>query len=351
MTRGRLCSHQAFERRRILPSDSAYENHFQELPLTNIAGTTRDRHTGAVKRRDFMRLAAASGLVAATTELRGEAAPKSTPKVCTYTEQFQSLPISEVCQVFQRIGVDGLDLTVRPGGHIEPDRAKEELPKAAKAARDHGLEIMMLTTGITAPDRQAEEIVVACQKLNIERIKLGYFPVGEFGDLAKRMDDVRRQLDAIVKLAAKYGVRPCVHVHSGATIPSNGFVLYDLIREMPPDRIGAYLDSYHMTITGGAGGWRQAIDLLRPWISLVALKNFQWEKLDRDDIGQQQWRTNYCRLEDGVAPIPDFVSTIHQAGYRGFYTLHTEYRRPVNECIQLTTDDFAYLQKVFARLS
>ncbi|MDA1054950.1 MAG: sugar phosphate isomerase/epimerase [Planctomycetota bacterium] len=319
--------------------------------MTNIANTTKDRHTGAVKRRDFMRWAAASGLVAATTKLRGGEVPRSVPKVCIYTEQFQSLPIPEVCQVFQRIGVDGLDLTVRPGGHIEPDRAKEELPQAAKTARDHGLEIMMLTTGITAPDRRAEEILAACQKLNIPRIKLGYFPAGEFGNLAKGMDDVRRSLDAIVKLAAKYDVRPCVHVHSGATIPSNGFVLYELIRETPPDRIGAYLDSYHMTITGGAGSWRQAIDLLRPWISLVALKNFQWHKLERDDIGQQQWRTNYCRLADGIAPIPDFVGTIHQAGYRGFYTLHTEYRLPVHECIQLTTDDFAYLQKVFARLS
>ena len=80
------------------------------------------------------------------------------------------------------------------------------------------------------------------------------------------------------------------------------------------------------------------------------MKNFQWERGERDDIGQQRWRTNYCRLEDGIAPIPDFVSTIHQSGYRGFYTLHTEYRLPLNDCIKLTTDDFIYLQKVFARL-
>ncbi len=127
-------------------------------------------------------------------------------------------------------------------------------------------------------------------------------------------------------------------------------MLYHLIREMPPDRIGAYLDSYHMTMTGGAGSWRQAIDLLAPWVSLVALKNFQWERIGRDEERQQQWRTNYCRLEDGIATIPEFVSTIHEAGYRGFYTLHTEYRLPVKACIKLTTEDFAFLRKVFARL-
>jgi sugar phosphate isomerase/epimerase len=304
----------------------------------------------SVKRRDFIRGAVASGLATtlAETQAKDAVVPNSRPKVCVYTEQFQSLPIPDVCRVFEQMGVDGLDVTVRPGGHIEPRDAKSELPKAARTARDHGLQIMMLTTGITAVDRNSEEILATCQQLGIARIKLGYYPVGKFGTLAQQLDKSRRQLDEVVKLAAKFDVRPCVHVHSGATIPSNGFMLYDLIREMPPDRIGAYLDSYHMTVTGGAGGWRQAIDLLAPWVSLVALKNFQWERLDRDESGQQRWRTNYCRLEDGIAPIPDFVRTIREAGYRGFYTLHTEYRLQVKECIKLTTEDFAFLKRVFA---
>jgi len=163
------------------------------------------------------------------------------------------------------MGVDGLDLTVRPGGHIKPAEVKAQLPLAARAARDHGLRIMMLTTGITGPGRVAEETLAACQREGIDRIKLGYYRVGEFGSLARRLDEVRRQLESVVELSAKYKVRPCVHVHSGPTIPSSGWMLLDLVRKMPPERVGAYLDSYHMTITGGAGGWRQAIDLLRPW--------------------------------------------------------------------------------------
>ncbi|MDP7305458.1 MAG: TIM barrel protein, partial [Pirellulaceae bacterium] len=181
-------------------------------------------------------------------------------------------------------------------------------------------------------------------------IKLGYYRVGEFCSLARRLDEVRRELESVVELAAKYKVLPCVHLHSGPTIPSSGLMLLDLIRRIPPERVGAYLDSYHMTITGGAGGWRQAIDLLTPWISLVALKNFQWHRGERDGIGQQRWRTDYCRLADGIAPIPEFVETVQRAGYRGFYTLHTEYRKPAKECLAMTKDDFAFLKKVFAGL-
>lgn len=293
----------------------------------------------------------AAGALAVGTSL--QAAPTSEakkPQVCIYSEQFQSLPIPKVCEVFRKIGADGIDLTVRPGGHIKPENAPKELPIAAAAAKEHGLKILMLTTGITSPDQNAEGILATCQNLGIRKIKMGYYGGGEFGQLKKRLDDSRRQLEAVVKLAAKYEVRPCVHVHSGLTIPSNGFMLHRLIRDIPPERIGAYLDSCHMTITGGAGGWKQAVELLSPWISLVALKNFQWHKGDRDSLGRQTWRTNYCRLEDGVAPIPDFVRTVHRTGYRGFYNLHTEYKLPVKDCIRLTTEDYAFLGKVLATL-
>jgi len=279
----------------------------------------------SVKRRNFIRALVVAGFATRFTESRAEeaASQNSKPRVCVYSEQFQSLSISEFCQVLKQMGVDGLDLTVRPGGHIERQNVSDELPDAVRSARDHGLEIMMLTAGITAPDRNAEEILAACQRQGIDRIKLGYYRAEGFGTLAKHLDAIRSQLKDVVNLAAKYNVRPCVHVHSGLTIPSNGIMLYYLIRDIPPERIGAYLGSHHMTITGGAGNWRQAIDLLAPWVSLVALKNFQRERLDRDETGQQKWRTNYCRLEDGIAPIPEFVSTIHQSRYRGFDTLHT----------------------------
>jgi sugar phosphate isomerase/epimerase len=300
-------------------------------------------------RRELLRVSAASTLISGTRLI---AAPGETqpPDVCIYTEQFQRLPIPKVCEVFKRIGANGLDLTVRPGGHIKPEDARKQLPVAVATAKEHGLRIMMLTTSITSPDRNAESILATCQELGIRRIKMGYYGGGEFGQLKKRLEDARRQLSAVVKLAAKYEVLPCVHVHSGLTIPSNGFMLHQLLKDIPPDQIGAYLDSCHMTITGGAGGWRQAIELLSPWISLVALKNFQWHKSGRNSIGQQTWRTDYCRLEDGIAPIPAFVETVHQAGYRGFYTLHTEYKLPVEECIRLTTDDYVFLQKVLAGL-
>ena len=43
---------------------------------------------------------------------------------------------TQISRVFAEMGVDGLDLTVRPGGHIKPAEVKAQLPLGAGAARD-----------------------------------------------------------------------------------------------------------------------------------------------------------------------------------------------------------------------
>ena len=37
------------------------------------------------------------------------------------------------------LGFDGVDLSVRPGGHVEPDNVETDLPKAIEALADNGL--------------------------------------------------------------------------------------------------------------------------------------------------------------------------------------------------------------------
>lgn len=288
---------------------------------------------------------------------RAHERPRRRPEICVYSESFQDLPIPKVCDTFKEIGADGVDLTVRPGGHIEPRDVEEKLPKAHEAAKRAGLKISMLTTGITEPDDEARKIFETCSKLGIDRVKLGYHHYHRFGQLKKEMDVVRRKLARIAKFAKPFGVLPCVHVHAGATIPSSGLMLYELLRDLPPEEIGAYVDSSHMTLEGGGDGWRQSIDLLAPWTALVALKNFWWEKLDRDKVGQQRWRFRFCPLADGIASIPGFVEALESTGYEGFYTLHTEYKSgnsykhlSTAECVKQTAADYAFLERVLAEI-
>ena len=71
---------------------------------------------------------------------------------CVFSKHLQSLGIEELGAALKGIGMDAVDLTVRPGGHVEPDAAAEKLPEAVAALREKGVEIAMITTGITSLD-------------------------------------------------------------------------------------------------------------------------------------------------------------------------------------------------------
>lgn len=298
----------------------------------------RNRHASAAE---------AEGRAGSGSE-RGGSAP-----VGAFTKSFQDWAIPAVCARFQDIGLDGLDLTVRPGGHIDPKDVAETLPRAHRAAKEAGLEILFLTTAITEPDRDAERILSTAADLGISRIKMGYYRYRGFGALRQRMDEVRRRIERVAKLAGRYGVLPCVHIHSGPYVPSHGTMLYELLRDVPPDRVGAYVDPLHMTLEGGGDGWRQGLDLLAPWIALCSVKNFAWEAGDRDRHGQLRWHTETVPVADGVCPLPEFVATLKETGFAGPYSLHSEYKGghsfkdlSTQECLKQTERDLQFFRKL-----
>lgn len=275
------------------------------------------------------------------------------PVVAAFTKSFQDWSIPEVCRRFREIGLDGLDLTVRPGGHIAPEDAPQQLPRAAAAAREHGLSLVQLTTGVTAADPVSERLFAAAAEVGVTRLKLGYYRYSEFGTLRAQLDAVRRQLEGVVTLGEKHAVHPCVHVHSGRYIPASGHSLYELLRSFDPVRIGAYVDMLHMSLEGGGDGWRQGIDLLAPWISLCAVKNYALERSGLNKDGQQQWSLQVCPLADGISPIPQFVAALRQVGYRGPYSLHSEYQGShsfrdlsAEGCLAQTSDDLRYFRRL-----
>ncbi|MCA9113274.1 MAG: hypothetical protein KDA52_25220, partial [Planctomycetaceae bacterium] len=219
------------------------------------------------------------------------------------------------------------------------------------------ISIPMLTTGITEVNDTNERLVATAGTHGIKRIKLGYFRYGKFGTLRQQLDSIRQQLSDISEMTQKHGVLPCVHIHSGDTIPSHGTQLYLLLKDMSPDMIGAYVDPMHMTIEGGLGGWKQGLDLLAPWIRISSIKNFQWREANADESEQHRLRPIKVPIVDGQADLCAFLATLKTLGKGEVLTLHSEYKGgnsfrnlSTTECIEQTKADLASLKELLASL-
>lgn len=133
-----------------------------------------------MKRRDFL-LGAAAAQVAAQS-------PARRFTICFFSKHLPNLNYDDLGKALKGAGFDGVDLTVRPGGHVLPERATQDLPRALEAIRSHGLEVPLITTELTsASDPSARPILSTAARLKVPFFKLGYWKYGNDPD-----DSVRK---------------------------------------------------------------------------------------------------------------------------------------------------------------
>ena len=273
-----------------------------------------------------------------------------------FTDNIADLSIAEAVRAAREAGFDGLDLTLRPGGHVKPEDAERGLAEAKRIADEAGLTIPMISTAVTDVDSpHAEAIFASAAHYGVRRIKLGYWPYEPFGTLAKQLDEARARVGRLAQLGRKYHVLPCVHCHSGRLLAAGGFGTYLILREFKPDEVGAYVDPMHMTIEGGVSGWEMGLDLLAPWVALVGVKNFRWLPDARDKLGQMRYRWEYTPLADGQAPLPEFMALLRRLEYDGIVSLHSEYkgkssyrRLTTPQLLAQSAADLMYLKRLVA---
>src|SRR6202789_1700471 len=71
-------------------------------------------------------------------------------KICIFSKHLQWASVNDAAAIARDIGFDGVDLTVRAGVHVLPDRLETDLPAAVEAVRRAGLTVPMISTEITS---------------------------------------------------------------------------------------------------------------------------------------------------------------------------------------------------------
>jgi hypothetical protein len=93
---------------------------------------------------------------AAAPGLRVAAAQAQSPRVfCLFSKHLPELTWGDLGRAVRDAGFEGVDLTVRPGGHVLPERAAVDLPRAIEALTAQGVKVPMITTDLTSASTPA----------------------------------------------------------------------------------------------------------------------------------------------------------------------------------------------------
>ena len=246
-------------------------------------------------------------------------------KVSIFSKHLNFLAGDDLAAAAGRIGFDGVDLTVRKGGHVEPERVRQDLPPLVATIRRHGLEVPMITTDIAdAQTPHAEEILQTMQDLGIPDYRWLGFRYDPARPYPAQLDEIKRRIAPLAALNSRHRACAMYHTHPGRNlVGASIWDLYILLKDFDPKAVGVNYDVAHATVEGGLGGWIDSYRIATPYIRGLAVKDFAWGK---DPKGE--WQPLWAPLGQGMVRFPEFFAMVKGSGFSGPVQMHFEYSMP-----------------------
>ena len=233
-----------------------------------------------INRRSFIQ--ASSAALAAmsfpmTSLARGKDRNLQKNELCFFSKHLQYLDFREMSEILARTGFDGIDLTVRRGGHVEPATVEKDLPKAIKAAESAGLPIPMMTTGITDPeDENTHRVLKTAGELGVKYYRMGSLKYDLSVDMDKNIDNFKSLFKKFESLNREYGIHGDYQNHWGGGFGAAIWDLYSVLKGLDPAWIGCQYDIRHAVVEGGGGSWVLGMKTIAPYIATSDIKDFLW---------------------------------------------------------------------------
>jgi sugar phosphate isomerase/epimerase len=241
--------------------------------------------------------------------------------LCFFSKHLPRLDGRGLARALKPLGFGGVDLTVRPGGHVDPKRVAQDLRVFAEGIRGEGLALPMITTDLTsADDPVAGPTLETAAALKIPFFKPGYYRYA-FTDVRQEVASAGAKLRGLADMSARAGVHLGYHNHAGY-IGGNVWDIAPFVDALPARSAGYYFDVRHAVAEGGDAGWRTAFNLAAPRLAMIALKDFYWEK------SAGGWRIRNCPMGEGMVNWKAYFSMLAKANFHGPVSLHLEYAVP-----------------------
>lgn len=289
-----------------------------------------------MNRREFLMMGGAAFAAGCTaTGFRNRVGQTGAGEFHVFSKMFQP-PVVEtpekLCELMKGAGFDGIQWTVRKGGHATPENVRTELPRLCRIAESFGLRNRTICTDITVDasgkpglSNGAETTLKIAADSGIEMFRTAYFFYDTKRETFRQsLDRIRGGFDALAHLAAKTGVKAVYQNHSSWGPSVFGGVVWDIyecIRNLDPADIGLEYDPMHAYFEMNLS-WSHGLDLIAPWIAAVDLKDFHYCP---DPKNPKKMKKRMVAACEGIVPWGETRTLLDANGVKPLYVVHFEY--------------------------
>lgn len=239
--------------------------------------------------------------------------------VCVFNKPLQHLSYDDQAALVAEMGFVGIEGTVRKGGHVEPDKVEQDLPKQIESLKKHGVEMTLMTSDINNVDEPINrKVLETAAKLGVKRFRMRPYKYDYDQPVIDQLNSFRKIYRELIKYCNDLGIRPLYQNHAGAKyFGASQWDLYLLMKDEPIDQVGVCFDIRHATAEGGLS-WPTEFHLLKSYFGMVYCKDFDWDKKKKKPFN--------VPLGTGMVNYPQFFSMLRKTNYTGPISLHMEYK-------------------------
>jgi sugar phosphate isomerase/epimerase len=281
-----------------------------------------------MNKREFLEKMALGGAAAfALPHISYSASPRQVNKepmsIHVFSKHLQFLDYDEMAETAAEIGFDGVDLTVRPGGHVLPENVQRDLPKAIAAIQKQGLQSIMMTSRLNSVEPKVNrQVLDAAADQGIKYYRTDYFRYPENADVPAFLQQCRDTLSKLADYSADKELFASYQNHAGSRYM--GAPVWDIagiLHEINSPHLGSQYDIRHATVEGGQA-WPIGLNYIHPHINTLVMKDFVWEKRD------SRWQVVNTPIGEGMVDFPAYFKQLKALKLTAPISVHFEYPMP-----------------------
>jgi L-ribulose-5-phosphate 3-epimerase len=261
-----------------------------------------------------------SGVALSTLQARAQRANELSPvyPVSVFSKNLQWLTIQDMAAFSKEVGFDGIDLTVRENGHINPSEVTNALPEAVKTIRKNGLQVFTITTSITDAGPVAEAIIKTAASAGVGVYRMGWMDYDDSLSMEKNLRTIAARMSRLAKLNRKYNIIGDYQNHSGKMFGAATWDLREVLKAVDATYVGCQFDIRHAAMES-TNAWPNALRAISRYIHSLDLKDFQWQI-----AGGKSTPVN-VPLGEGIVDFPRYFQQLKALNIVAPMSIHFEY--------------------------
>ena len=243
----------------------------------------------------------------------------STDPVCIFIKPLEKYAYEDIATILSEAGFNGIDITFRSKGLIEPETAAKTLPRAIRAFENKKLSVPMAVTGITDPSTPGvEDQIRLMADSGIRYYRLGYYQYDNKYGILKNIERIKQQLAGLQEINARYNIQGAIQNHVGSGFGAPVWDTFYAIKDLNPKYIGFQYEVSH-AMAEGMSSWPLGLKLMSEYIASTCIKDFTWEK------DGSRFKPVSVPLGEGIVDFEKYFGMVNDLSIKGPVSIHYEY--------------------------